>query len=72
VMDFLAATDVGKFPAQMNDGMEEAQRRAQVRGGGNGGLQSFLLFLSFSLLVFGLVLLLFYLLTFIYISGDEG
>ena len=38
VMDFLAATDVGKFPAQMNDGMGEAQRRAQVRGGGDGGL----------------------------------
>ena len=38
VMDFLAATDVGKFPAQMDDGMEEAQRRAQVWGGGDGGL----------------------------------
>ena len=30
--------NVGKFPAQMNDGMEEAQRRAQVRGGGDRGL----------------------------------
>ena len=38
VMDFLVATDVGKFPAQMNDGMEEAKRRAQVRGGGDGEL----------------------------------
>jgi len=30
VMDYLVTTDVGKFPAQMNDMMEEAQRRAQV------------------------------------------
>jgi len=57
----------------MNDGMEEAQRLTQVRGGGgDGGLYPFLLFLFFSLLVFSLFLLLFYLSTFIYISGDEG
>jgi len=57
----------------MNDGMEEAQRLAQVRGPAAMGVYicSFL-FLSFSLLVFRSFLLLFYLLTFIYISGDEG
>jgi len=38
VMDFLVATDVGEFPTKMNDGMEEVQRRAQVQGGGDGGL----------------------------------
>jgi len=59
----------------MNDGMEEAQRLAQARGAAARGvyIRSFL-FLSFSLLVFSsfLLLLLFYLSTFIYISGDEG
>jgi len=38
VMDVLAATEVGKFPAQLNDSMEEAQRRAQVLGGSDGRL----------------------------------
>ena len=59
----------------MNDGMEEAQRLAQARGAAAMGvyMRSFL-FTSFSLLVFSsfLLLLLFYLSTFIYISGDEG
>ena len=59
----------------MNDGMEEAQRLAQARGAAAMGvyIRSFL-FPSFSLLVFSsfLLLLLFYLSTFIYISGDEG
>ena len=59
----------------MNDGMEEAQRLAQAREAAAMGvyIRSFL-FLSFSLLVFSsfLLLLVFYLSTFIYISGDEG
>jgi len=52
--------------------MEEALRMTQVRGGSDEGLYPFLLLLSFPLLVSGLSLLLFYLSTFIYISGDEG
>jgi len=57
----------------MNDGMEEVQRLAQARGAAAMGvyIRSFL-FLSFALLVFSSFLLLFYLSTFIYISGDEG
>jgi len=59
----------------MNDVMEEAQRLTPVRGGGSdGGLYPFILFFcTFPfLLAFSLVLLLVYLSTFIYISGDEG
>jgi len=37
-MQILATTDGGKFPAQMYDGMEEAQSRAQGQGCGNGRL----------------------------------
>jgi len=59
----------------MNDGIEEAQRLAHAQGAAAMGayIHSFL-FLSFSPLVFSLILLLllFYLKTLIYISGDEG
>ena len=59
----------------MIDCMMEAQRLAQAQGAAAMGvyIRSFM-FLSLSLLVFSslLLLLLFYLSTFIYISGDEG
>jgi len=59
----------------MNDSMEEAQRLAQAWGVAAMAVYiRSILFLSFSLLVFSsfLLLLLFYLSTFIYISGNEG
>jgi len=52
-MDFLAATDLGKFPSQINDCMEEVQRPAQVRGGGDGGYSGSFCFIPFPSLCLG-------------------
>jgi hypothetical protein len=67
-MDFLAATEVGKFPPKcMRGGMEQAQRLTQVQGAAAAGrdLCVFLSFPFFSFLFWSVFKLSF-------VSGDEG
>ena len=73
VMDFLAATEVGNFPPKWMT--EWRRRRGWLRRGGRrwwGFISVPFCSFSFSLPVFSSILLLCYLSTFIYISGDEG